>query len=134
MWSLIFSGAQKQSPVQKNEPNQFIKILNKKIYNLLYINNRMHLCFGDTNHQIVNSELKKPYMKSGIQIANGNEKLYTMLSQVNALQNSRQTIDNTHNSFQPFSCIMTEMLDTLISIYVDKASILFFDFWHFYLY
>ena len=29
-------------------------------------------------------------MKSGIQIANENEKLYTMLSQVNASQNSRQ--------------------------------------------
>ena len=70
---------------KKNEPNQFIKILNKKIYNHLYINNRMRLCFGDTNHQAVNSELKKKaYMKSGIQIANGNEKLYTMLSQVNA--------------------------------------------------
>ena len=42
----------------------------------------MLLCFGDANHQTANSELKKSYMKSGIQIANGNEKLYTMLSQV----------------------------------------------------
>ena len=38
-------------------------------------------------------------MKSGIQIANENEKLYTMLSQVNASQNSRQMIGNTENGF-----------------------------------
>ena len=31
-----------------------------------------------------------------------------MLSQVNASQNSRQMIDNIHNDFQPFACIMTE--------------------------
>ena len=41
-----------------------------------------------------------------------------MLSQVNASQNSRQMIDNTHNGFQPFVCIMTEKLDTLVSICV----------------
>ena len=67
----------------------------------------MLLFFGDANQQTVNSELKKAYMKSGIQIANENEKLYTMLSQVNASQNSRQIIGNTHNGFQPFACIMT---------------------------
>ena len=65
------------------------------------------------------SELKKAFMKSGIQIADGNDKLYTMLSQVNASQNSRQKIGNTHNCFQPFAYIMTEKLDTLISICVD---------------
>ena len=32
----------------------------------------------------------------------------TILSQVNASQNSRQMIDNIHNDFQPFACIMTE--------------------------
>ena len=90
-----------------------------KIYNNLKINNRMLLCFGDANNQTVSIELKKAYMKSSIQIANGNEKLYTMLSQVNASQNSRQMIDNTHNGYQPFVCIMTEKLDTLISICVD---------------
>ena len=79
----------------------------------------MLLYFGDASQQTVNLELNKAYMKSGIQIANGNEKLYTMLSQVNALQNSRQMIDNTHNGFQPFACIMTEKLDTLVSICVD---------------
>ena len=34
-----------------------------------------------------------------------------MLSQVNASQNSRQMIDNIHNDFQPFICIMTERFD-----------------------
>ena len=70
----------------------------------------MLLCFGDENHQTVNSELKNAYMKSGIQIANRNEKLYTLLSQVNASQNSWQMIGNTHNGFQPFAYIMTEKL------------------------
>ena len=85
----------------------------------MYKNNKMLLCFGDVNHQTVNSELKKAYIKSGIQIANGNEKLYIMLSQVKASQNSRQMIGNTHNGFQSFVCIMTENLDTLVSICVD---------------
>ena len=34
-----------------------------------------------------------------------------MLSQVNASQNSRQMIDNIHNDFQSFACIMTEGFD-----------------------
>ena len=34
-----------------------------------------------------------------------------MLSQVNTSQNSRQMIDNIHNDFQPFACIMTERFD-----------------------
>ena len=36
-----------------------------------------------------------------------------MLSQVNASQNSRQTIDNIHNDFQPFACIMNEKFDNI---------------------
>ena len=79
----------------------------------------MLLCLGNENQQTVSSELKKAYMKSDIQIANGNEKLYTILSQANASQNSRQMIDNTHNGFYSFACIMTEKLDTLVSICVD---------------
>ena len=79
----------------------------------------MLLCFGDANHQTVSIKPIKANMKSRIQIANGNEKLYTMLSQVNASQNSWQMIGNTHNGFQPFACIMTEKLDTLVSICVD---------------
>ena len=34
-----------------------------------------------------------------------------MLSQVNTSQNSRQMIDNIHNVFQPFTCIMTEKFE-----------------------
>ena len=59
----------------------------------------MLLCLGDANQQTVSSEFKKAYMKSGIQIVNENEKLYTMLSQVNTSQNSRQMIGNTYNGF-----------------------------------
>ena len=36
-----------------------------------------------------------------------------MLSQVNASQNSRQMIDNIHNDFQPFSCMITEKFDNI---------------------
>ena len=36
-----------------------------------------------------------------------------MLSQANASQNSRQMIDNIHNDFQPFACIMTERFDNI---------------------
>ena len=60
-------------------------------------------------------------MKSGIQIANRNEKLYTMMSQVNASQNSRQMTGNTHNGFQPFAFIMTKKLVTFVSICVAKS-------------
>ena len=52
----------------------------------------MLLCLGDANQQKVSSEFKITYMKLGIQIANENEKLYTMLSQVNVSQNSRKMI------------------------------------------
>ena len=59
----------------------------------------MLMCLDDANQQTVSSEFKKAYMKSGIQIVNENEKLYTMLSQVNTSQNSRQMIGNTYNGF-----------------------------------
>ena len=71
---------------------------------------------GDANQQTMSSELNKVYMKSDIQIIKENEKLNTMLSQINASQNSRQTIGNTHNGFQPFAYIMTEKLVTFVSI------------------
>ena len=48
-----------------------------------------------------------------LQIAYWNEKLDTMLNQVNASQNSRQMIDNIHNDFQPFDCIMAEKFDNI---------------------
>ena len=34
-----------------------------------------------------------------------------MLRQANASQNSRQMIENIHNDFQPFACIMNERFD-----------------------
>ena len=37
-----------------------------------------------------------------------------MLSQANTSQNSRQTIGNTHNDFQSFTCIMTERFGNTI--------------------
>ena len=52
----------------------------------------MLLCLGDANQQTVSSEFKITYMKLKIQIANENEKLYIMLSEVNASQNSRKMI------------------------------------------
>ena len=72
----------------------------------MYIKNRILLCLSDANKTTASSELKKAYRKSDIQIANRNEKLDTMLSQVNASQNSQQMIDNTHNGFQPLALVL----------------------------
>ena len=56
----------------------------------------MLLCLDDENQQPVSSELKKNLIwNHNIQIDDGNEKLYTMLSQVKASQNSEQMIGNT---------------------------------------
>ena len=63
------------------------------------------------SQQVIKNFKKKTYRKSDIQIVNQNEKLYIMLSQVNASQNSRQTIGNTHNGFQPLASIITERFD-----------------------
>ena len=49
-----------------------------------------------------------------------------MLSQVNASQNSRQTIGNTHNDFQPLASIITERFDNSLkyqsNYYLREAS------------
>ena len=67
----------------------------------MFINNKVYLCLSDANQPTVSSEHKKILTGSQkLQIANGNEKLDTKLSQVNASQNSRQTIENTHNGYQ----------------------------------
>ena len=42
-----------------------------------------------------------------------------MLSKVNGSSNSRQTIDNIHNDFQPFACITTERFDNTLK---DKSN------------
>ena len=57
------------------------------------------------------SELKKTFRKSETADCLLKWEKDTMLSRVNTSQNSRQMIDNIHNDFQPFSCIMTERLD-----------------------
>ena len=113
-----YSGAQKKSqcakidPWAKHEPCQHLKNFNKKIYNHLFISNRMYLYLSDANHPTVSSELFKKFTGSQkLQIANGNEKLYTMLSQINSLQNSRQKLGNIHNGFQPLASIITERFD-----------------------
>ena len=67
----------------------------------MFIDNKVYLCLSDANQPIASSEHKNILTGSQkLQIANGNEKLDIMLSQVNALQNSRKTIGNTHNGFQ----------------------------------
>ena len=52
--------------------------------------------------------LKRLSRNQKLQIAFGNEKLNTILSLVNASQNSRQRTDNTHSSFQPLIMIIAE--------------------------
>ena len=39
-----------------------------------------------------------------------------MLSQVNASQNSRQTIENTHNGLQPLANIITGRFDSTLKV------------------
>ena len=63
------------------------------------------------SQQLVQNFKKKSFRKPKMQIAYWNEKLDTILSQVNALQNSRQMIDNIHSDFQTFACIMTERFE-----------------------
>ena len=53
-------------------------------------------------------------MKSDIQIANRNEKLDTMLSQVNASQDPRQTIGNNHMISSLLTNIITERFDNTL--------------------
>ena len=63
------------------------------------------------SQQLVQNFKKKLSGNQRLQIAYGNEKLNTMLSQLNVSQNLRQMIDNIYNDFQPFSCIMAERFD-----------------------
>ena len=66
----------------------------------MFINNRIYLCLNNANQPTASSELLKTLSGSQkMQIANGNEKLDIMLSQVNASQNSRQMIDSIHNNY-----------------------------------
>ena len=69
----------------------------------------------ESSQQLVEN-LQKLTRSQKLQIAYGNEKLDAILSQVNASQNSRQMIDNIHNGFQPFACIMNEKFDNILKI------------------
>ena len=70
------------------------------------------MCLNDANQPIASLELKKLSGSQKPQIDYWIEKLDTMLSQVNASQNSRQMIDNIYNDLQPFACIMTKRFDS----------------------
>ena len=66
----------------------------------------------ESSQQLVEN-LNKLTRSQKLQIAYGNEKLNTILSQVNAPQNSRQQIANTQSGFQPLASIITERLDSI---------------------
>ena len=59
------------------------------------------MCLSYAKLPTTSSELKK--LKS--------KKLWTILNQVSALENSKQTISITHNDFQPLVSIISEKLD-----------------------
>ena len=80
----------------------------------MYIKKIMLLCLSDANQSTASSELKKAYRKSDIQIANLNEKQDTILSSVNASQNSRQPICKTRNDFHILASIKTDKFDNTL--------------------
>ena len=67
----------------------------------------------ESSQQQVENLKKKLTRSQKLQIAYGNEKLDTILSQVNAPENSWQPIANTQSGFQPLACIITERLDSI---------------------
>ena len=64
--------------------------------------------------QYLVQNLKKITRSQKLQIANGNEKLDTILSQVNAVENSLQTIGNIFNNFQLLTNIITERFNNIL--------------------
>ena len=85
----------------------FFNILESFVYKQL-----VYLCLSDANQPTASSEHNKnTYRKSKTADCLLKWDKDTMLSQVNASQNSRQMIDNIHNDFQSFACIMTERFD-----------------------
>ena len=73
----------------------------------------MFLCLSDGKQPTTSWELLKNCKSQKLQIVYGNEKLDTILSQVNAPENSQQSIANTQSGFQPFASIITERLDNI---------------------
>ena len=65
-----------------------------------------------SQQQVENLKIKLTRSQK-LQIAYGNEKLDTILSQVNAPENSRQLIANTQSGFQPLASIKTEKFDSI---------------------
>ena len=55
------------------------------------------MCISDAKQLKASSVLKKAYNKSELQIANGNDKLDTILNLVNSPENLWQNISNTHS-------------------------------------
>ena len=65
------------------------------------------------NGQQLVQNLIKLTRSQKLQIVYGNEKLNTMVSQVNASQISQQPIANSHSGFQPLANIITEKHDII---------------------
>ena len=78
----------------------------------MYLRNRMFLCLSDENHPLVQNLIKITSFQK-MQISYGNEKLDTIQSQVNTLQNSRQMIANTYNDSWSLVSSITERLDNI---------------------
>ena len=74
----------------------------------------MFLCLSDGKQPTASWEHKTKLTRSQeLQIAYGNEKLDTILSQLNALENSRQLKSITQSGFHPLARIITERLDNI---------------------
>ena len=65
----------------------------------------------ESSKQKLKTFKKKLTRSQKLQIAYGNEKLDTILSQVNAPENSRHPIANTQSGFQPLANFITERLN-----------------------
>ena len=66
----------------------------------------------ESSEQLVEN-LKKFTRNQKPQLAYGNEKLDTILSQVNAPENSRQPIAHAQSCFQPLARIIAERFDSV---------------------
>ena len=67
----------------------------------------------ESSQQLVENLKQKLTRSQKLQIAYGNEKQDTILSQFNAPEISQQPIANTQSGFQPLASIITERLDNI---------------------
>ena len=93
-----------------NQANLSNLFLNLSFFS--YLNN-IFLLLSDANQSTVNSEFNKLTRSQKLQIAYGNEKLDTILSQVNTSEILRLAIGNTQNDIMPLASIITERLDNI---------------------